>query len=80
MADCIGLIEREMLAGPWVMGETFTICDPYLFTICLWLEADGVDATKYPAVYAHILRMAARPAVKKVLELEWPNGHPSLSK
>lgn len=80
MADCIGLIEREMLVGPWVMGNAFTICDPYLFTICLWLEADGVDATKYPAVHAHMLRMAARPAVKKVLEREWPNGHPSLSK
>ena len=27
------LIERDMLRGPWVMGETYTICDPYLFTI-----------------------------------------------
>ena len=23
----------EMFAGPWVMGEQFTICDPYLYTI-----------------------------------------------
>src|SRR6187402_3887423 len=23
------LVEREMLKGPWVMGERFTICDPY---------------------------------------------------
>ena len=29
--------------GPWVMGETYTICDPYLFTMAQWLEEDGVD-------------------------------------
>jgi glutathione S-transferase len=22
------LIERDMLNGPWVMGEAYTICDP----------------------------------------------------
>src|ERR1700674_5832052 len=26
---CYELIEREMLGRPWVMGETYTICDPY---------------------------------------------------
>ena len=25
---CFDLIERDMLKGPWVMGERYTICDP----------------------------------------------------
>ena len=33
MAACFALIERDMLKGPWVMGEQYTICDPYLFTL-----------------------------------------------
>ena len=33
MAACFALIEREMLKGPWVMGEQYTVCDPYLFTL-----------------------------------------------
>ena len=33
MAASFALIERDMLKGPWVMGEQYTICDPYLFTI-----------------------------------------------
>src|SRR5206468_4223240 len=37
------LIERDMLAGPSVMGEHYTICDPYLFTLAHRLEHDGVD-------------------------------------
>ena len=40
---CFELIERDMLKGPWVMGERYTICDPYLFTLAQWLEVDGVD-------------------------------------
>jgi glutathione S-transferase len=68
MAACFALIERDMLRGPWVMGESYTICDPYLFTLAQWLEGDGVDLAALPKVADHRRRMAARPAVQKVLE------------
>jgi glutathione S-transferase len=64
---CFALIERNMLRGPWVMGETYTICDPYLYTIALWLEGDGVDLADLPKVADHRKRMSDRPAVQKVL-------------
>ena len=48
MTECAELIERKMLKGPWVMGEQYTICDPYLFTIASWFEGDGVDTAKLP--------------------------------
>jgi len=59
------LIDREMLQGPWVMGERYTICDPYLFTLAQWLEADGVDPTKIPRVVDHRRRMSERATVKE---------------
>ncbi len=61
------LIERDMLGGPWVMGHTYTICDPYLFTIAQWLEGDSVDLAALPKVADHRRRMAERPAVRKAL-------------
>jgi glutathione S-transferase len=61
------LVEREMLKGPWVMGERYTICDPYLFTLAQWLEADGVDAKKIPKVADHRRRMSQRPGVRKAI-------------
>jgi glutathione S-transferase len=64
------LIERDMLKGPWVMGEQYTICDPYLFTIALWLEGDSVDLSTLPKVADHRKRMSERPAVRKVLAEE----------
>ncbi|MDP1869241.1 MAG: glutathione S-transferase N-terminal domain-containing protein [Bradyrhizobium sp.] len=67
MGACFALIERDMLRGPWVMGEQYTICDPYLFTIAGWLEGDGVDIATLPKVADHYKRMSERPAVQKVL-------------
>jgi glutathione S-transferase len=70
VGECFSLIEREMLAGPWVMGETYTICDPYLFTLAQWLEADGVDVTRLPKIADHRRRMGERPAVRRALAAE----------
>jgi glutathione S-transferase len=70
MGACFALIERDMLRGPWVMGETFSICDPYLFTIAQWLEGDGVDLSTLPRVSDHRKRMSERAAVRKVLAEE----------
>ena len=67
VGECFELIEREMFAGPWVMGETYTICDPYLFTLAQFLEGDGVDPARFPKVLDFRNRMAGRPAVKRAL-------------
>jgi len=67
---CFALIERDMLKGPWVMGEQYTICDPYLYTIAGWLEGDGVDLAALPKVADHRKRMSERPAVQQVLAEE----------
>ena len=64
---CFALIERDLFKGPWVMGETYTVCDPYLFTVAQWLEGDGVDVSVLPKVIDHRNRMAERPAVRKVM-------------
>lgn len=67
MTECFELIEHKFVKGPWVTGERYTICDPYLFTIASWIEGDGVDTGKLPRVMAHRAAMLARPAVQKAL-------------
>ena len=64
------LIEHGMLKGPWVMGDTYSICDPSLFTVSEWLEGDGVDLARLPKVIAHRNRMSERAAVRKAIAEE----------
>jgi glutathione S-transferase len=70
VAACFELIEQKMLQGPWVMGESYTVCDPYLFTLAQWMEGDSVDPARFPKVRDHRNRMSERAAVRKVLAEE----------
>ena len=59
-----------MLQGPWVMGESYTVCDPYLFTLAQWLEADGVNLARIPRVVDHRRRLAERSCVQEAIAQE----------
>ncbi|MFN3583160.1 hypothetical protein [Phenylobacterium sp.] len=70
MTEAFRLIEDEMLRGPWVLGEDFSVCDGYLFTISCWLEGDGADVNVLPRVLDHRERVRARPAAQRALAEE----------
>lgn len=65
MTACFDLIEAKMLKGPWAMGDSYTIADPYLYTMGLWLEGDGVDTSRLPRVMEHRARMQERDSVRE---------------
>lgn len=64
---CFDHVERHALAGPFVMGEQYTVADPYLFTVAGWIERDGLSPFRFPKVMAHREMMAERDAVKRAL-------------
>jgi glutathione S-transferase len=70
VTECFELIEHKLLKGPWVVGDRYTICDPYLCTIGSWLEGVGVDSGRLARVIELRRRMLARPAVRKVVAAE----------
>jgi glutathione S-transferase len=70
---CYDMIETHMLRGPWVMGDTYTIADPYLFTLAQWLEDDGVERERIPRIIEHRARMAQRPNVRNAIAAELAN-------
>lgn len=70
VSACFAYIEEQAFIGPFVMGENYTIADPYLFTIAQWMEGDGVDPAKFPKVSAHRDMMRHRKSVQDVLRAE----------
>jgi glutathione S-transferase len=69
MASLLGLIEQRFADGrPWVMGEQFTVSDPYLYVMTRWLEREGAGGSGgLPRLVAHRSRVQARPATQKAL-------------
>lgn len=70
VGEAFALIERGMLKGPWVLGDRYSVCDSYLFTMAQWLEADGVEVSLLPRVIDHRSRVAARPATQRAIAEE----------
>ena len=66
LTECAQVIENHYFRGPWVMGDTYSLCDPYLYLISRWLESDGVDIHKFEKIKAHRDNVRARPATQKI--------------
>jgi glutathione S-transferase len=69
VGEAFALIEREF-DGPWVLGERYSICDIYLFTLARWLEGDGVNPAQLPGIADHRTRMSQDPLVAKIVAAE----------
>jgi glutathione S-transferase len=52
------------------MGDEFSVADGYLFTTLSWMKYIGIDLATLPNLAAFQARVAARPAVQKVLKDE----------
>lgn len=51
-------------------GEAFTIADAYAFVVTNWANFTGIALSRWPHLSAFLARVAARPAVQRVLKAE----------
>jgi glutathione S-transferase len=54
----------------FLMGETFTVADAYLFVMLQWASQHGIDIALYPVLDDYESRIAQRPAVHAALSAE----------
>ncbi|MEW9919848.1 glutathione S-transferase family protein [Marimonas sp. MJW-29] len=66
MAACAAYVEAHCLRGDFVLGDAFSVADPYLFIVCNWLAGDKVTVADYQRIEAFLARMEARESVKAV--------------
>jgi glutathione S-transferase len=63
-------LSRKLEGKSWLMGETFTVADAYLFTVLRWSEFLKFDMSAWPELKKYVARVAARPAVQEALKAE----------
>lgn len=72
VAASFQMIEDDLFVGPWATGDTYTIADPYLYTVVTWMEFDEVDLSNVPRLIEFRDRMNERPAVQRTLAAQQP--------
>ena len=72
--DAIGskldFIERELDQRDYLVGDTMTVADPYLFAMLGWLAGFDIDLANWPNLLRLRQRIAARDTVKAVMKAE----------
>jgi len=62
---------NEQLEGKqYLMGDTFTVADAYLFVVANWTQYVGIDIKGLTNLTAYMARVAARPAVQEAMKAE----------
>lgn len=63
-------VDGELAGKNYLMGDTFTVADAYLFVVAGWGKHVGVDISALANLVAFIARVGARPAVQEALRAE----------
>jgi glutathione S-transferase len=63
-------IDTQLEGRKYLLGETFSVPDAYLFTVTRWAGFAGVDLAPYKNLAAFMARMNERPAVQAALKTE----------
>jgi glutathione S-transferase len=71
LAEIEALAVRARDEGrPFLLGETFGPIDAYSLTLLRWGGFAGIDPTGFPALWAHVQKVAALPAVARAIARE----------
>ncbi|WP_295749089.1 glutathione transferase GstA [Undibacterium sp.] len=70
LAERLKFTDGELAGKQYLMGDTFTVADAYLFTVTNWAQFVGLDISGLSNLLAFRARVAARPAVIAAMTAE----------
>ena len=68
--DRLQWVNGQLEGKQYLMGDTFSIPDAYLFTVTNWTSHVGIDISGLANLVAFQARMFARPAVQAAMKAE----------
>jgi glutathione S-transferase len=70
LANRFQFIDKDLAGKQYLMGDTFTVADAYLYTVTRWTKPMAIDISAYKNLGAWFERVNARPAVQEALAVE----------
>ena len=70
----IEYVAAQLGHRPFLLGETYSVADGYLFTVLRWSKWVNIDLSPWPVIVAYMARVAALPAVHAAMAAEGLKG------
>ena len=70
LAERLAWVDTQLAGKTFLMGDTFTVADAYLFTVAGWAKFVTVDIAPLAHLQAFLARVAARPTVQAAMKAE----------
>lgn len=64
LARRLAYVEQHLAKHDWLVGDSFSVADAYLYVVVNWSGYVGVDLSPFPKLQAFQARVAQRPAVQ----------------
>jgi glutathione S-transferase len=62
--------QLELSGGPWLLGQRYTVLDPYALMLCRWTRGFSKPGRDWPQLGDYLQRVLARPAILRALKSE----------
>ena len=66
----LGEVDKHLAGHKYLMGDTFTVADAYLYTVVSWSPGVGIELSRFKHLAEYRQRIADRPSVKEALQNE----------
>ncbi len=63
-------LQLQSSGGPWLLGDQYSILDPYAWMLCRWTRGFAKPAREWSPLGQYLQRMLTRPAIQRVLNTE----------
>ena len=70
LSERFAWVDKQLEGKQYLMGDAFSVADPYLFVVLRWARAMKIDLSAHANLDAFMNRMGQRPAVQKALKDE----------
>lgn len=66
----LGVVDAHLGRQPYLLGDSFSVADAYLFVVTNWAPMVGVDISGFKNIGAFRARVAERPSVQAAMAAE----------
>ncbi|MET1254586.1 glutathione S-transferase family protein [Aliikangiella maris] len=70
VTNMLSLLNDELTGKSYLLGEKFSVCDCFLFMLCLWCDVFTKTPADFPELKPYLIRLSQRQAFKRVCQTE----------